>query len=147
MAGDYDLIVFPGTSRSPQITSVNRLTNRYRAFSYDDATATLKFSGAVDQVGPAEVFRSESYRFVAPNVIDAQVVTGTAGSPAVFWYSPYTSFHVGWQPLWLGGSTSFYESPDGNLRWSGSPTADAHTGWRQLQRGTSPCLASAVHTC
>jgi hypothetical protein len=93
-------------------TSANLLSNRYRSIDYNASTATLTLSGAVDQVGPATVTRSETYRFVSPYVIDAQVTTGTAGSPVVFWYTPYTSFHTGWQPLWVGGNTSSYESPN-----------------------------------
>jgi hypothetical protein len=91
-------------------TAANLLSNRYKSINYDASTATLTLSGAVDQVGPATVTRSESYRFVAPTVIDAQVTTSTAGSPAVFWYTPYTNFHTGWQPLWVGGTTNSYES-------------------------------------
>ena len=93
-------------------TAANLLSNRYTSINYDVSTATLTLSGAVNQVGPATVTRSESYRFVAPNVIDAHVTTGTAGSPVVFWYAPYTNFHAGWQPLWVGGTTNSYESPN-----------------------------------
>lgn len=93
-------------------TSANLLSNRYKSINYDASTATLTLSGAVDQVGPATVTRSETYRFVSPNVIDAHVSTSTAGSPVVFWYTPYTNFHTGWQPLWVGGNTSSYESPN-----------------------------------
>jgi hypothetical protein len=54
----------------------------------------------------------ETYRFVNPYVIDAQVTTGATGSPIVFWYTPYTNFATGLQPLWEGGNTTSYESPN-----------------------------------
>jgi hypothetical protein len=93
-------------------TAANLLSNHYTSVNYNPATATLTLSGAVDQVGPASVTRSETYRFVNPYVIDAQVTTGATGSPIVFWYTPYTNFSNGLQPLWVGGNTTSYESPN-----------------------------------
>jgi hypothetical protein len=95
-------------------TAANLLSNHYTSVNFNPATATLTLAGAVDQVGPASVTRSETYRFVNPYVIDAQVTTGTAGSPIVFWYTPYTNFSNGLQPLWVGGNTTSYESPNSN---------------------------------
>ena len=93
-------------------TATNLLSNHYTSVNYNPSTATLTLSGATDPVGPATVARSETYRFVNPCVIDAQVTTGTAGSPIVFWYTPYTNFSTGLQPLWVGGNTTSYESPN-----------------------------------
>jgi hypothetical protein len=95
-------------------TAANLLSNHYTSVNFNPATATLTLAGAVDQVGPASVTRSETYRFVNPYVIDAQVITGTTGSPIVFWYTPYTNFSSGLQPLWVGGNTTSYESPNSN---------------------------------
>ena len=95
-------------------TASNLLSNHYTSVNYNPATSTLTLSGAVDQVGPASVTRSETYRFVNPFVIDAQVTTGTTGSPIVFWYTPYTNFSSGLQPMWVGGNTTSYESPNSN---------------------------------
>jgi len=93
-------------------TAANLLSNHYTSVNYNSATATLTLAGAVDQVGPASVTRSETYRFVNQYVIDAQVTTGATGSPIVFWYTPYTNFSNGLQPLWVGGNTTSYESPN-----------------------------------
>jgi hypothetical protein len=93
-------------------TAANLLSNLYTSVNYNSSTATLTLSGAVSQVGPATVSRSETYRFVNPDVIDAQVTTGATGSPIVFWYTPYTNFTKGLQPLWVGGNTNSYESPN-----------------------------------
>ena len=98
-------------------TATNLLSNHYTSVSYNPATATLTLSGASDQVGPATVTRSETYRFVNPFVIDAQVTTGTTGSPIVFWYTPYTNFSNGLQPIWVGGNTTSYESPNSIRYW------------------------------
>ena len=95
-------------------TAANLLSNHYTSVNFNPATATLTLAGAVDQVGPASVTRSEAYRFVNPYVIDAQVTTGATGSPIVFWYTPYTNFSNGLQPLWVGGNTTSYESPNSN---------------------------------
>jgi hypothetical protein len=95
-------------------TAANLLSNHYKSVNYNPSTATLTLSGAVDQVGPATVTRSDTYRFVNPDVIDAQVTTGATGSPIVFWYTPYTNFSNGLQPLWVGGNTTSYESPNSN---------------------------------
>jgi hypothetical protein len=95
-------------------TAANLLSNHYASVNFNPATATLTLAGAVDQVGPATVTRSETYRFVNPWVIDAQVTTGTSGSPIVFWYTPYTNFSNGLQPLWVGGNSTSYESPNSN---------------------------------
>lgn len=95
-------------------TAANLLSNHYTSVNFNPATATLTLAGAVDQVGPASVTRSETYRFVNPYVIDAQVTTGATGSPIVFWYTPYTNFSSGLQPLWVGGNTTSYESPNSN---------------------------------
>jgi hypothetical protein len=95
-------------------TAANLLSNHYKSVNYNPSTATLTLSGAVDQVGPATVTRSETYRFVNPDVIDSQVTTGATGSPIVFWYTPYTNFSNGLQPLWVGGNTTSYESPNSN---------------------------------
>jgi hypothetical protein len=95
-------------------TAANLLSNHYTSVNFNPTTATLTLSGATDQVGPATVTRSETYRFVNPYVIDAQVTTGATGSPIVFWYTPYTNFSNGLQPLWVGGNTTSYESPNSN---------------------------------
>ncbi|WP_433172224.1 hypothetical protein [Actinoallomurus sp. CA-150999] len=113
-AGDVDLLAWKTSVRAvtrQPVTDANRVANRYTSVSYDPATATLSLSGATDTIGSTTVTRSETYRFVAPNVIDAQVGTAASGGPAVYWYTPYTDFKVG-KPLWTGGGTTSYESPN-----------------------------------
>ncbi len=90
----------------------NELSNRYRTLTYDPASQTLTLGDAVNQVGEAVIARSESYRFVSPNVIDSQITTGSFGSPAVFWWPPYNHFRKDLSPLWVGGATQSYESPN-----------------------------------
>lgn len=87
-----------------------QLLNRYTDYTYDSTTATLALSGAVNTVDGVKLTRRETYRFINSQVILASLSIESTG-PVRVWFSPYTSFHPGWRPLWLGGFSSHYDSP------------------------------------
>ncbi len=82
--------------------AVARLENRYTRVSYSPAQKTLTLSGAVNTLQGTTVSRSESYRFVGTETI-ASTVGIQSDEAAAAWYSPYTDFPAGWEPMWAGG--------------------------------------------
>lgn len=103
-------VTVSGAGVNSAVTPANRLQNRYNHFSFDPATQTLTLSGAINTIQGDTFTRFETYRLVNSQVI-ASSVGITSSGPATAWFTPYTSFHAGWRPLWLGGYSSYYDSP------------------------------------
>jgi len=123
-AGPVDLVASATSLRAVQpvpVTAANLLSNRYSTVSYDRAAGMLTLSGAVDSVGAARVARSETYRFVTDDIVDARVTTATAGGPITYWYTPYTEFDASLTPLSAAGPAASYESPNPSNALRDSP--------------------------
>jgi hypothetical protein len=107
-SGPVDLYATHATMHQVVVPSPgpgNQLLNRYRTVRYDPRSQTLTLSDAVNTVGPATVSRTETYRFVNPEVIDSTIGV-SATSPVELWYSPYTDFPASWQPMSVSGPTT-----------------------------------------
>jgi hypothetical protein len=123
-ASPVDLWVTSASVRAMKfrpVTRQDRLRNQYRMLSYDDATKTLTLAGSTNVVGGVQVDRYETYQFVTPEVIAARIGV-SVDRPAVLWFSPYTDFNRAWRPLWAGGYTMDYDSPQ---RSSGSTSYES----------------------
>ncbi len=125
MVGPWDVTVAPRAKLTPAV----HLQNRYAEVTYSPASSTLTLSGAVNHVQGATVSRFESYRFVDNETIASTV--GVQSDRAVrAWYSPYTDFPAGWEPMWAGGYARYYNSPttDDDAQDSPIPVIGASNG-------------------
>jgi hypothetical protein len=125
MVGPWDVTLAP-QGKNEQAA---HLQNRYTQETYSPASDTLTLSGAINTVQGATVSRFESYRFVGNETI-ASTVGIESDRTLRAWFSPYTDFPPGWQPMWAGGNARHYNSPptDDNAQDSPIPVIGESNG-------------------